>query len=55
MHVTTTDFRDLAMRVTDIGQRGHFGNWRTGHSDLEAYQAGSNSVLEFPSSGHIIE
>lgn len=42
MHVTPTDFRDLGRRgVMDIGQRGHFGCWRAGHSDLRAYQEGS--------------
>lgn len=40
MHVTLTDFRDLGRGVMDIGQRGHFGCWRAGHSDLEAYQEG---------------
>lgn len=42
MHVTPTDFRDLGRGWTlDIGQRGHFGCRKGGHSDLKAYQEGS--------------
>lgn len=49
MHVTPTDFRDLGRRgVMDIGQRGHFGCWRAGHSDLRAYQESSKQTLRIP-------
>lgn len=53
MHVTPTDFRDLGRRgVMDIGQRGHLGCWRAGHSDLRAYQEGSQQTLGIPFCAH---